>query len=206
MDSPVTQYLRALRRELRWRPMLAERLCEEAADHLGEIVRQEREQGMSPQEAETEAVRRFGDPRSIARQFDERVWWLKPILLCGAASLLLTAAWLAYALTMVMPARNSWLIPVWTAIAVGFVVYALLTVALVFRGPRPTLVLPVVVLSFGAVAFGIFAIRAMYLATTTGGHFEGYQLLMGLLVGGTGVCALAYASLTATAARRARAH
>ena len=43
----------------------------------------------------------------------------------------------------------------------------------------------------------------MYVSATTGAHFEGYQLLMGVLIAGHGVCALAYAAATSGHARTA---
>jgi hypothetical protein len=46
-----------------------------------------------------------------------------------------------------------------------------------------------------AIAFGVYAIVSM-LTLPPGGHFEGYLVLMGLLLGGHGVSALVYALLT----------
>ena len=117
---------------------------------------------------------------------------LKTLLTCCAASTTLISFWLLTVLTTVMPVRDPGHVRLWTAITAGFLVYAALTFAVVVRGPRPALVRMLAVLSLGALAFGGVAIHAMYVAATTGGHFEGYQLLMGLAIAGHGACALAY--------------
>jgi hypothetical protein len=76
----------------------------------------------------------------------------------------------------------------------------------VVRGPRPAL-LPaaVVALSLVAVALGGYEVQRMLAATGPGAHFEGYLLLMGFVLAGHGLCALAYAALTALIAHRVRA-
>ncbi len=125
---------------------------------------------------------------------------LRGLLACAAFSTALIAAWLVMVLTTVMPVRDPGHIPVWSAIALGFLLYSGVTLAVVLRGPRPALAGLLGILSLGAVAFGAFAVRTMVVATQTGAHFEGYQLLMGLAVGGHGLCALAYVALARAAA------
>ena len=129
------------------------------------------------------------------------------VLLAGASlTTALIAVWLVMVLTIVMPVRDPGHIPIWSAIMLGFFVYSGVTLAVVLLGPRPALAGLLVVLSVGAVAFGAFAVRAMIVASQTGAHFEGYLLLMGIAVGGHGVCALAYVALARAAgtARHAR--
>ena len=131
---------------------------------------------------------------------------LRGLLACGAFTTALIAAWLVMVLTTVMPVRDPAHIPVWSAIMLGVFVYSGVTLAVVLQGPRPALAGLLALLSVGAVAFGAFAVRSMAVAARTGAHFEGYLLLMGIAVGGHGVCALAYAALASAAgtARHAR--
>ena len=130
---------------------------------------------------------------------------LKNLLACCTVSTTLIACWLLWVTTTVLPVRDPDHVRMWTAIAAGFLVYAGLTLGVVVRGPKPVLIRMLSVLSLGALAFGGVAIRAMYVSVTTGAHFEGYQLLMGLAIAGHGVCALAYAVAASSTTRRARA-
>jgi hypothetical protein len=52
----------------------------------------------------------------------------------------------------------------------------------------------VVVLSLAAIGFGTWAIGSMLAAPGKGAHFEGYLLVMGVVLAGHGLCALAYAA------------
>jgi hypothetical protein len=192
--SPIEHSLADLRQQLRHDPRLAERVTAEVADHLLEVAANEGNRGMTDHDAEQEAVRRFGDAAPLARQYRRSVSPLWNTLLSACAvSTTLIVAWLLSVLTTIMPVRDPAHIPLWVAITFGFAVFDALTVAVVLRGPRPPLVRMLSVLALGALAFGGVAIRAMYVATTTGAHFEGYQLLMGLAIAGHGACVLAYA-------------
>ena len=155
---------------------------------------------MSQHDAEEEAVRRLGAPASLARGYSRFDAPFRALLACCAASTTLIAVWLVFVLTSVMPLRDPSHIPLWSAITFGFVVFAGATLAVVVLGPRPALVGVLAILSLGALAFGGVAVRAMYVAASTGAHFEGYQLLMGLAIGGHGACALAYAAASRRAA------
>jgi hypothetical protein len=133
------------------------------------------------------------------RQFNRRATPLKVLLACGAFTTALIAAWLVMVLTTVMPVRDPGHIPIWSAITLGFFLYSGVSLAVVLLGPRPALAWLLAVLSVGAIAFGAFAVRSMVVASRTGGHFEGYQLVMGLAVAGHGLCALAYVALAMAA-------
>jgi len=207
MADAIDRYLAQLRSELRHDPLLARRLCEEVADHLAEIAAHERRQGMSEPESEASAVRRFGPPSALARQFDRFSFPLQALLACIALATAMIAVWLFFVVAVVLPARDPAHVPLWTAFAVGFLAYAALTLVFVGRGPRPAaLAVAVVVLSLGAVTFGVYAAGRMVAAMAgAGGHFEGYLLVMGMVLAAHGLCALAYAGLTAAIARRIRA-
>ena len=204
--DPIARYLDELRAELRHDPLLARRLCEEVADHLAEVAASERSQGMSQHAAEDAAVRRFGAPGPLARQFERFSFPLKALLTCAGFATALIALWLCMVLVTILPTRDPAHVPMWTAITLAFFVYAALTLAFVVRGPRPPL-LPagVVVLSLAAIGFGGYAVSRMLGAAGHDGHFEGYLLVMGLVLAGHGLCALAYTTLTAMIARRVRA-
>jgi hypothetical protein len=206
MASAIERYLELLRAELRHDPLLARRLCEEVADHLAEIAASERSRGMSEPDAEEAAVRRFGAPGPLAQQFNRFSFPLKALLTCAGLATALIALWLFVVIRTVLPSHDPAHVPMWTGFALGFLAYAALTLAFVLRGPRPAL-LPalVVVLSLAAAGFGGYAVSSMLLAASNGGHFEGYLLVMGVVLAGHGLCALAYTALTAVIARRVRA-
>lgn len=90
--DPRRQLLRALSRELRWRPLARRRLMIELAAHLEDSAADLRAAGCSPDEAATEAARRLGDPEMVATAFR---------LLCPGARRKVTArrlrspAWIA---------------------------------------------------------------------------------------------------------------
>jgi hypothetical protein len=206
MASPIERYLEQLRAELRHDPLLARRLCEEVADHLAEIAASERSRGMSEPDAEDAAVRRFGPPGPLARQFDRLSFPLRALLACAGLATALIALWLFTVIGFVLPRHDPAHVPMWTGFALGFLAYAALTLAFVVRGPRPPL-LPalVVALSLAAIGFGGYVVSRMVAAASGAGHFEGYLLVMGLVLAGHGLSALAYATLTALIARRVRA-
>jgi hypothetical protein len=90
----------------------------------------------------------------------------------------------------------------WTWITVSFFAYSGLTLLYLFRGPRSTwlkgIVLP---LSVAAIAAGLYGIVSMLNVAKGGGHFEGYLVLMGLIVGGHGLTAIIYTFLSGRVAR-----
>lgn len=205
MVSPIERHLRELREALRHDPLLARRLCEEVADHLAEVAAELRSAGMTQEQAEADAVRRFGPARGFARRFDGGSFPLRAMLAAGALATALVSAWLLGVVAWVLPARDPAHIPMWLGIALSFGCYATLSIVFVVRGPRPPLLrLAVVVLSLGAIGFGGSAIFRMLTAAGAGGHFEGYLLLMGAILAGHGACALLYAGFTACVAHRVR--
>jgi hypothetical protein len=65
-QDPTRRFLRALSRELRWRPLIRRRLVGELAQHLEDSMAHLRSTGMSSDEAIREALRRLGDAESVA--------------------------------------------------------------------------------------------------------------------------------------------
>lgn len=192
MSSPLDTYLQQLKHELRHDPLLARRVVDEAADHLAQIVAAERRQGMSQQDAEQEAVRRFGAPGPLARQFEGFSMPLKAMLALASLATLLVAAWLVSVIAFVLPRHDPDRIPLWTGVVVGYLIYSGLSIAYLVLGARVRALRAVVVaLSLVAIALGIWAVAQMVRASASGGHFEGYLMLMGLILAGHGLIALA---------------
>ena len=146
---------------------------------------------MSNPEAGTPGLRRLASP-------------FRMLALAGALAIGLMALWLGYVVTVVLPARDADHIPLWTTVAISFLVYALLTLLFVVRGARPV-ALPWLVGALSLAAVGIGGHLLLAMAHADGAHFEGYLLLMGAILAAQGVCALGYTALTAAIARRARA-
>ena len=126
---------------------------------------------------------------------------LEILVQLGAAATGAIALWLCYVVAVVLPAHDPQRVGLWTALAIGFALDAVVTLVFVRRGARPGwLPWAVPALSLGAMAFGGCAVGAML--DPTRGAFEGYLLVMGVVIGGQGVCALVYATLTVLRARK----
>jgi hypothetical protein len=67
--DPERQLLRAMSRELRWRPLTRRRLLVELAAHLEDSAADLRADGCSADEAAGEAARRLGEPELVAASF-----------------------------------------------------------------------------------------------------------------------------------------
>jgi hypothetical protein len=67
--DPKRSFLRALARELRWRPLARRRLLIELAQHLDDSAAELQASGLSPDAALREAIRRLGDVEAIASSF-----------------------------------------------------------------------------------------------------------------------------------------
>lgn len=114
-----------------------------------------------------------------------------------AAATLATAAvavWLLMVSSTVLPASDPRHVTQWMLTAAGFLGYATLTGMFVLRGPRTHWLAPAVALaSLGAIAFGAWVVTS----TLGAAHFEGYLLVMGVLLAGHGLCALASVAIAA---------
>jgi uncharacterized protein involved in exopolysaccharide biosynthesis len=74
---PVDAYLDRLERELRQRGVEDARIVEEAREHLLDAVEDGRQRGLSPDDAEREALERFGTPKTVAAHVaPEREWMM----------------------------------------------------------------------------------------------------------------------------------
>ena len=161
---------------------------------------------MSEMDAEKDAVHRFGPANEIARRFDRFALPFRLLLVGASAATALVALWLLWVIAVVLPARDPAHIPMWRVVAVCFLLYSGLSWAYLLRGPR-NVILRWLVLGLSAVAFacGVYGIVQMMRRAAAGGHFEGYIILMGLILCGHGLSALVYTLLTARIARQLRA-
>jgi hypothetical protein len=123
---------------------------------------------------------------------------VRTLLGLAAGASWVAAFWLFSVTVTVLPARDPGHIPLWRVVALALVADGGLTWLCLLRSPRPPAIrLLRVGLSAAAVALGLWAILAMSARGASGGHFEGYVVLLGVLLAGHGVAALAYLLLLA---------
>jgi hypothetical protein len=111
-----------------------------------------------------------------------------------ASATALLAMWLAFTVVAVLPARDPAHVPLWAGVAVGFLVFAAISLAAVVPGPLAARARWVAgVLGVAAAGLGLGAV----VRTLSGrGHFEGYLVLMGFVLAAHGVLALLHAFAT----------
>jgi hypothetical protein len=120
-----------------------------------------------------------------------------PSLLLGAAATatLLVAAWLVFTALTILPSRDPGHARTWLYVAAGFAVFAFVSVAALApwraaaaaRGIAGVLGVPAAGLGLGTLV--------RQLKSATGGHFEGYLVLMAFVLTAHGLIALANALL-----------
>jgi hypothetical protein len=204
--SPIDDYLRELRAELRCNPLLARRILEEVRDHLALAAEEERKSGMSDHDAEDKAVHRFGPPDQFARTFDRFATPFRFLLLLASFATALVGLWLIFVILVVLPSRDPGHIALWRTVAIAFFTYSILSWMYLVKGPRVVwLRVIVLVMSLAAIAAGLYGIINMINVAKSGGHFEGYIILMGLILCGHGLSAILYTVLTNRIARSVRA-
>ena len=118
---------------------------------------------------------------------------LRVLLIAASFSTALTAAWLLYAVTFILPTVSPSSISLWSAVAVSFLAYSALSLAYALTGSRSLwLRIPLIILSVAAIGFGVHSSARMIADSKAGGHVEGYIFLMAVLVGGHGLVAILY--------------
>lgn len=111
------------------------------------------------------------------------------------------ALWLFMVCAVVLPERDPGHLPLWLGVACGTLAFAGLTGAFVSRGSWRRALAPLVALgSLAAIVFGAAVITSSLRAA----HFEGYALLIGVVVAGHGLCALGSAALVSIGGRTAQ--
>ncbi len=125
---------------------------------------------------------------------------LRVMLAAASLMTLAVAAWLASVIAFVLPSRDPTHIPMWTGVAIGFVIYGGLCIAYLLGARARELRAAVLLLSLVAIGLGGWAVGQMIVARH--GPFEGYLLLMGLILAGHGLIAFANTALSMVIARR----
>jgi hypothetical protein len=121
----------------------------------------------------------------------------------GLASLATAAIalWLITVSFTVLPARDPAHIPMWRGVAIAFLAYSAICGASLVAGPRlPWLRGTVLALSVAAMALGAYGVVTAVRAVN--GHFEGYLLLMGVVLFGHGASGTLYHLLARGIRRR----
>jgi hypothetical protein len=94
----------------------------------------------------------------------------------------------------------------WRTIAVACFAYSSFSWMYLASGPRVVwLRVLVLVMSLAAIAAGLYGIIDTIGAAKSGRHFEGYIILIGLILWGHGLSAILYTVFTSRIARSARA-
>lgn len=102
--DPMRRFLRALSRELRWRPLTRRRLLRELAQHLEDSAADLQAAGLSPDAALREALTRLGDAEAIASfsrsvsargRWDRTVGRLRSPAWVAVGAMSLVTAWAA---------------------------------------------------------------------------------------------------------------
>jgi hypothetical protein len=102
--------------------------------------------------------------------------------------------WLGWVSAVVLPRRDPAHVSMWLTVATGFVLFSGLCSALLRAEGRPAFLRgAVLVASLIALALGVYGARDALEAAATGRHFEGYLLLMGVVLSVHGACAFVYA-------------
>ena len=144
----------------------------------------------------------LGPPDRSARPFDGFTLPFRLLLLAASVATMLVALWLLSAIAFVLPERDPAHIPMWRILAGCFLAYGALTWTCLVLGPRNVALRSSVrAVSLAAMGFGLYAIGTT-IRMANGGHFEGYLVLMGLILFGHGLSAIVYTLLAGRVARR----
>jgi cation transport ATPase len=191
MADTITNYLRELRRGLRWHPVLARRAAAEVADHLAEAVAAGMREGLSREDSEAAAIGRFGPSSVVARRYLQVASSLAPIVITASVATACVALWLAF-VSFTLRGHDETTLLVWRGLATMFMAYSVLSVLVASTGGgRPSLQWTVALLSIGAIALGSVHVVSI-LFMPPGGHFEDYVLIIGLVLAGHGLVTLAH--------------
>lgn len=189
-SQAVRAYREALQHELRGNTYLAKRFLAEIDDHVAESIRAGKLNGLSAEEAEYQALHKLGDPKVLAYHLRRHTMVLRFLLLAASAASFVVFLWLVSVVLFLLPGRNDDQIPFWSFVALGFLLYALITWLYLHR---PDVWVVRVGLSIAAVlafATGVYAIVTQEIKASHGGDWEGYIFLMGLILAGHSVLLL----------------
>src|SRR5437879_1426299 len=120
---------------------------------------------------------------------------LQILLALASVVTALVAIWLFTVIVWVLPERDPARIPLWTGVAIGFLVYAGLCLAYLVVGSRLLRML-VLTLSVIAMALGAYGVAQVVRTSSSDRHFEGYLLIMGLILACHGMVAFTYTAMS----------
>jgi hypothetical protein len=123
---------------------------------------------------------------------------LGPAILLGAAACAAVATWLFVVAATVVPERDPLRVGFWNGVGVGFSLYAVITAIYILRAGRWPVAPVAVLASIIAFVAGVSFALPMLLAN---GDFEGYIVLIGLVLVGQATLVLAHAALQVRRAR-----
>jgi hypothetical protein len=130
---------------------------------------------------------------------------MRTLFAFASSATVLVALWLFWVVARVLPLRDPAHVPTWRTVAIALLAYGGLCLAYLVVGPRRATLRRIVLgLSLVAMALGGTAIVAVIRGADAGGHFEGYLVLMGVILAGHGATAILYTVLTAAVAKRLR--
>jgi hypothetical protein len=188
--DPIRDYLIALEHALRARGIAEARIVEEVRGHLLDTITEFERDGLTHEQACSQAVARLGDPGAMARRFnprDGRMFSRLVTAIC-AFTLMVTAFLTLSVLALQPPRFRFWS---WLLIAVLFAGQSVLTL-LVLRGATARVMRVLTVA--GAVAVAVGGAWWIYM-TAIGPHFEGYALVLGSALTGQGALTLTWLAL-----------
>lgn len=169
------------------------RVVAELRAHFHDALAAEQRRGASEDEATTAVLARMGDPRQIAARYGEPYPLLDTAVLLGAVACAGVAGWLFAVALTVLPGRDPEHVATWAAVAAGFAAYAALSGAyLRLRRRHPFVTVVAAGISAVAILAGAWFAVPMIL---TSGDFEGYIVLIGLVLAGQGATVVANALL-----------
>jgi len=115
------------------------------------------------------------------------------LLALASVATTVVVVWLSYVTAFVLPAHDPERLPMWRAIAATMGAFCALSWGcLATGGRRAILRWSLLAVSAGAVALGLFGIVDMIRRAAERGDFEGYIVLMGLILAGHGLAGVLY--------------
>ena len=161
---------------------------------------------MRSRDVAREGTHGTGPGRPSARQIGRSMPPLAVLLLLASLATAGVGLWLCSIIALVLPARDPAHIPMWRAIAVSFIAYSALTWGCLATGARRGLLRgSLLVASVAALGLGLYGVVDMVRRASRGGDFEGYIVLMGLILSGHGLVAATYSLVAGAKARPAAA-
>jgi hypothetical protein len=121
---------------------------------------------------------------------------LRWLFLLTTVATFLAGLWLIFVIAVVLPARDPAHVPFWSAVLGGLGLYEALCVFFFRRSLRGAsggiLPIAVLLLSVAAIGSGAWGLATEARVARDGGHFEGYLVLLGLILIAHGLAAVAF--------------